>query len=229
MIAPGRRGAARRRHRRDGSVPARHDVPRSRAAALRRGAVHVPRPGADPAQDHRFRRRRQRHAGPALRAHLARSRHRLRHRRTRHRQSREPDRRARACRRGWPRAAPRSPAPPEPPVPAPAPDLPPLRDVIRRHGLAARKSLGQNFLLDLNLTRRIARAAGPLDADRRDRDRRPVRAGSPARCSPKGARRVVAIERDARCIAALEELGAAFPGRLDDRSQATRSRSTRRR
>ena len=63
-------------------------------------------------------------------------------------------------------------------------DLPPLRDVIRRHGLAAKKSLGQNFLLDLNLTGRIARAAGPLDGVDRDRDR-----PGPRRPDPRAARR----------------------------------------
>ena len=80
---------------------------------------------------------------------------------TGHRQSREPHRRARARRRDG-RAAPPPPRPCRLSAVA-EPDLPPLREVIRRHGLDARKSLGQNFLLDINLTRRIARAAAPLD------------------------------------------------------------------
>jgi 16S rRNA (adenine1518-N6/adenine1519-N6)-dimethyltransferase len=93
------------------------------------------------------------------------------------------------------------------------PALPPLREVIRRHGLGAKKSLGQNFLLDLNLTRRIARAGGPLgEADIIEIG--PGPGGLTRALLLEGARRVVAIERDRRCIAALEELAAAFPGRL---------------
>jgi 16S rRNA (adenine1518-N6/adenine1519-N6)-dimethyltransferase len=91
--------------------------------------------------------------------------------------------------------------------------LPPLREVIRRHDLGARKSLGQNFLLDLNLTRRIARAAAPLDsADVVEIG--PGPGGLTRALLIEGARHVTAVERDRRCIAALEELGAAFPGRL---------------
>ncbi len=96
----------------------------------------------------------------------------------------------------------------------PEADLPPLRDVIRRHGLEPRKSLGQNFLLDLNLTRRIARAAGPL-AHADVIEIGPGPGGLTRALLAEGARRVIAIERDRRCIAALEELAAAFPGRLD--------------
>src|SRR5438128_8373743 len=93
-------------------------------------------------------------------------------------------------------------------------DLPPLREVIRRHGLSARKSLGQNFLLDLNLTGRIARSGGPLEATT------VIEVGSgPGGLTrallTNGARRVVAIERDSRAIAALAEVAAAFPGRLE--------------
>jgi 16S rRNA (adenine1518-N6/adenine1519-N6)-dimethyltransferase len=99
-------------------------------------------------------------------------------------------------------------------VPNALPELPPLREVIARHGLGARKSLGQHFLLDLNLTRRIARAAPSLSR------------GSVIEVGPgpggltralllEGAAEVIAIERDRRCIAALEELAAAFPGRLE--------------
>jgi len=92
--------------------------------------------------------------------------------------------------------------------------LPPLREVIARHGLQARKGLGQHFLLDLNLTRRIARAAGD------------IRAGTVIEVGPgpggltrallaEGAARVVAIERDRRCIEALGPLAAAASGRLE--------------
>ena len=96
----------------------------------------------------------------------------------------------------------------------PAPDLPPLRDVIARFDLGARKSLGQNFLLDLNLTRRIARAAGPL-ADASVIEIGPGPGGLTRALLLEGARHVTAIERDRRCLAALEELAAAYPGRLE--------------
>jgi 16S rRNA (adenine1518-N6/adenine1519-N6)-dimethyltransferase len=92
-------------------------------------------------------------------------------------------------------------------------DLPPLRDVIRRHGLAARKSLGQNFLLDLNLTARIARAAGPLDGVTVI-EVGPGPGGLTRALLALGARRVVAIERDARCLPALQEIAERFAGRL---------------
>jgi 16S rRNA (adenine1518-N6/adenine1519-N6)-dimethyltransferase len=92
--------------------------------------------------------------------------------------------------------------------------LPPLREVIARHGLAARKSLGQNFLLDLNLTARIARAAGDLAA-RDVLEIGPGPGGLTRALLSAGARRVVAVERDARCIAALEEIAARWPGRLE--------------
>jgi 16S rRNA (adenine1518-N6/adenine1519-N6)-dimethyltransferase len=93
-------------------------------------------------------------------------------------------------------------------------DLPPLREVIRRHGLRARKSLGQNFLLDLNLTARIARAAGPLvGVDVVEIG--PGPGGLTRALLAAGARRVVAIERDQRAIAALEEIAARYPGRLE--------------
>ncbi|MDE2165789.1 MAG: 16S rRNA (adenine(1518)-N(6)/adenine(1519)-N(6))-dimethyltransferase RsmA [Alphaproteobacteria bacterium] len=92
--------------------------------------------------------------------------------------------------------------------------LPPLRDVIRRHGLAARKSLGQNFLLDLNLTRRIARSAAPLDGFNVI-EIGPGPGGLTRALLLEGARRVVAIERDARCLPALAELASIFPGRLE--------------
>ena len=94
-----------------------------------------------------------------------------------------------------------------------APDLPPLREVIARHGLTARRSLGQHFLLDLNLTARIARAAGDL-ATTNVVEVGPGPGGLTRALLEAGAAQVVAVERDPRCIAALTELAAAFPGRL---------------
>jgi 16S rRNA (adenine1518-N6/adenine1519-N6)-dimethyltransferase len=93
-------------------------------------------------------------------------------------------------------------------------DLPPLRDVIRRHGLTPKKSLGQNFLFDLNLTARIARAAEPLE-NITVVEIGPGPGGLTRALLALGARRVVAIERDQRAIAALEEIAARYPGRLD--------------
>jgi 16S rRNA (adenine1518-N6/adenine1519-N6)-dimethyltransferase len=92
-------------------------------------------------------------------------------------------------------------------------DLPPLRDIIARYGLDARKSLGQNFLLDLNLTRRIARGAGTLTGVNVV-EIGPGPGGLTRALLLEGARQVTAIERDERCVAALGELEAAFPGRL---------------
>jgi 16S rRNA (adenine1518-N6/adenine1519-N6)-dimethyltransferase len=92
-------------------------------------------------------------------------------------------------------------------------DLPPLREVIRRHGLAAKKSLGQNFLLDLNLTGRIARAAGPLDGATVI-EIGPGPGGLTRALLTEGARKVVAVERDERAIAALDEIAAHHSGRL---------------
>ncbi|MBX9758674.1 MAG: 16S rRNA (adenine(1518)-N(6)/adenine(1519)-N(6))-dimethyltransferase RsmA [Beijerinckiaceae bacterium] len=92
-------------------------------------------------------------------------------------------------------------------------DLPPLRDVVSRHELAAKKSLGQNFLFDLNLTGRIARAAGPL-RDVTVIEVGPGPGGLTRALLAEGARKVVAIERDERCLAALAEIDAACPGRL---------------
>ena len=91
--------------------------------------------------------------------------------------------------------------------------LPPLRDVIARHGLAARKSLGQNFLLDLNLTAKIARSAGKLD-DVVVFEVGPGPGGLTRALLAAGAKRVVAVERDARCLDALAEVSAHWPGRL---------------
>jgi len=91
--------------------------------------------------------------------------------------------------------------------------LPPLREVIAAFGLAAKKSLGQNFLFDLNLTRRIARAAGPL-AGFTVVEVGPGPGGLTRALLLEGASHVVAVERDARAIAALQQVAAAFPGRL---------------
>jgi 16S rRNA (adenine1518-N6/adenine1519-N6)-dimethyltransferase len=92
--------------------------------------------------------------------------------------------------------------------------LPPLREVIRRHGLSARKSLGQNFLLDLNLTGRIARAAGPLDGVT-VLEVGPGPGGLTRALLAEGAARVIAVERDERAIVALGEIAAHYPGRLE--------------
>ena len=93
-------------------------------------------------------------------------------------------------------------------------DLPPLRDVIKRHGLSARKSLGQNFLLDLNLTARIARAAGPLD-ETTIVEIGPGPGGLTRALLALGAKRVIAIERDERALGPLEEIAARYPRRVD--------------
>jgi 16S rRNA (adenine1518-N6/adenine1519-N6)-dimethyltransferase len=93
-------------------------------------------------------------------------------------------------------------------------DLPPLRDVIKQHALSARKSLGQNFLLDLNLTARIARAAAPLeDATIIEVGAGP--GGLTRALLALGAKRVIAIERDERALAALADISKRYPGRLD--------------
>jgi 16S rRNA (adenine1518-N6/adenine1519-N6)-dimethyltransferase len=92
--------------------------------------------------------------------------------------------------------------------------LPPLRDVIAAHGLSAKKSLGQNFLLDLNLTRRIARAAGPLDGVT-IYEVGPGPGGLTRALLMEGAARVIAVERDDRCLAALADIARAWPGQLD--------------
>jgi 16S rRNA (adenine1518-N6/adenine1519-N6)-dimethyltransferase len=93
-------------------------------------------------------------------------------------------------------------------------DLDPLREVIRRHGLSAKKSLGQNFLLDLNLTTRIARAAEPLE-NVTAVEIGPGPGGLTRALLALGARRVIAIERDERALAALAEIAARYPGRLE--------------
>ncbi len=92
-------------------------------------------------------------------------------------------------------------------------DLPPLRAVIATHGLSAKKALGQNFLLDLNLTAKIARAAGDL-AGSDVLEIGPGPGGLTRGLLAEGARHVVAVEKDPRCLPALDEIAAAYPGRL---------------
>jgi 16S rRNA (adenine1518-N6/adenine1519-N6)-dimethyltransferase len=92
--------------------------------------------------------------------------------------------------------------------------LPPLREVIAEHGLSAKKALGQNFILDLNLTARIARAAGDL----RNSDVLEVGPGPGGLTRgllAEGARKVVAVEKDARCLPALEQIAGHYPRRLE--------------
>jgi 16S rRNA (adenine1518-N6/adenine1519-N6)-dimethyltransferase len=92
--------------------------------------------------------------------------------------------------------------------------LPPLREVIRAHDLVAKKQLGQNFLLDLNLTAKIARQAGDLSGcDVLEVG--PGPGGLTRGLLAEGARRVLAVEKDARCLPALAEIQAAYPGKLD--------------
>lgn len=93
-------------------------------------------------------------------------------------------------------------------------DLPPLRDVVERFDLAAKKSLGQNFLYDLNLTGKIARAAGPLEGVTVI-EIGPGPGGLTRALLANGAARVIAVERDPRCLPALAEIAAHYPGRLE--------------
>jgi 16S rRNA (adenine1518-N6/adenine1519-N6)-dimethyltransferase len=103
--------------------------------------------------------------------------------------------------------------------------LPPLREVIAAHGLAAKKSLGQNFIFDLNLTRKIARAAGAAP-DARSAADKPLSGGVFYEVGPgpggltrallsEGADKVIAVERDQRCLPALAEIAKAYPGKLE--------------
>ena len=92
--------------------------------------------------------------------------------------------------------------------------LPPLREVIAAHGLAAKKSLGQNFLFDLNLTRKIARAAGANEGGV-FYEVGPGPGGLTRALLSEGADKVIAVERDARCLPALEEIARAWPGKLE--------------
>ncbi len=93
-------------------------------------------------------------------------------------------------------------------------ELPPLREVVAAHGLDARKALGQNFLFDLNLTGRIARAAGPLKGATIV-EIGPGPGGLTRALLAEGANKVIAIERDERCLPALAEISAHYPGRLE--------------
>lgn len=99
-------------------------------------------------------------------------------------------------------------------MPATSDTLPPLREVIAEYGLSAKKSLGQNFLLDFNLTRKIARAAGPLDGALLY-EVGPGPGGLTRALLAEGAARVIAIERDRRCIPALEAIARAWPGKVE--------------
>jgi len=100
-----------------------------------------------------------------------------------------------------------------PPSKASPDGLPPLREVIRTHQLSAKKQLGQNFILDLNLTRRIARIAGVEGATVIEVG--PGPGGLTRAMLMEGAERIVAIERDRRCFPALGEIGERYPGKLD--------------
>ena len=93
-------------------------------------------------------------------------------------------------------------------------DLPPLRDIIATHGLDAKKSLGQNFLLDLNLTSKIARLAGDISGHD-VLEVGPGPGGLTRGLLAAGARRIVALEKDPRCMPALAQIAAAYPGRLN--------------
>lgn len=92
--------------------------------------------------------------------------------------------------------------------------LPPLRDVINKHGLSAKKELGQNFLLDLNLTARIARIASPLE-NSTIIEVGPGPGGLTRALLSEGAKKVIAIERDERALPALAEIAEAYPDRLE--------------
>src|SRR5688572_22825039 len=96
----------------------------------------------------------------------------------------------------------------------PIDNLPPLREVIAAHGLMAKKQLGQNFLLDLNLTARIARTAGPLEGHTVI-EVGPGPGGLTRALLAEGAHRVIAIERDERALPALADIAAAYPRRLE--------------
>ncbi|HEX8167422.1 MAG TPA: 16S rRNA (adenine(1518)-N(6)/adenine(1519)-N(6))-dimethyltransferase RsmA [Beijerinckiaceae bacterium] len=92
--------------------------------------------------------------------------------------------------------------------------LPPLREVVRAHGLMPKKSLGQNFLFDLNLTSRVARAAGPLEGVTVV-EVGPGPGGLTRAILAAGAKKAIAVERDPRCLPALAEIAAHYPGRLE--------------
>src|SRR5262249_34974059 len=156
------------------------------------------------------------HVGVAVRAHVSRSRHGLRAGRHRQGPTRQLYRRAPPgrCNRPTARCGPHRLAPMTARAAASPDGLPPLGEVIRSLGHTARKSLGQNFILDLNLTRRIARAAGPLQG-RTVLEIGPGPGGLTRALFLEGAERVVAVERDERCRPALEAVAQRYPGRLD--------------
>src|SRR5438045_802808 len=177
--------------------------------------MHVPRSGADPDQDACIRSCGQCDARASFRTHLTGSRHRLRYCRHRCGRSNQPDSRAPAC--GSAREVRRhrtSRRAEDGTVTQPIDEPPPLREIIRRYGLSARKSLGQNFLLDLNLAARIARAAGPLDTIT-VLEIGPGPGGLTRALLALGAARVIAVERDDRAIGALQEIATHYPGRLE--------------
>ena len=218
------------------------------AGALRRSAHDVSRPGPDPGENPRLRRRRQCHAGSAIRANLPRSWHGVRHRWKGGREPCEPHSSAQARRpidamrrrppspilrsgaearvsKGEPSVAPGS-ARSGPSFEAPsgrprttirgedlaADGLPRLSHVVAAHGLDPRKALGQNFLFDLNLTRKIARAAGPLAGVVGNRGRtRPRRADARAPVGGRGEGDRHRARRLAR-LARLAEIAAHWPG-----------------
>ena len=99
-------------------------------------------------------------------------------------------------------------------MPGTSDPLPPLREVIAEHGLSAKKSLGQNFLLDFNLTRKIARAAGPLDGAV-VYEVGPGPGGLTRALLAEGAARIIVIERDRRCLPALEAIARTYPGQVE--------------
>ena len=146
--------------------------------------------------------------GPSIRAHIARPRNRVRHCRSRHcqpgihDQCPAPGLAHGACAYiAWYRVS-------------AIDNLPPLREVIHAHDLVARKSLGQNFILDLNLTAKIARAAGDLTmADVLEVG--PGPGGLTRGLLAEGARKVLAVEKDHRCLPALAQIAGAYPGRLE--------------
>src|SRR5205085_10176609 len=152
------------------------------------------------------------HARSALRAHFARPRYRIRYRRDGTGGSVESHRGAASGRQTGIRRA-RARCRRFRSMTGPIDALPPLRDFIRRHSLSARKSLGQNFLLDLNLAARIARGAGPLE-DVSVIEIGPGPGGLTRALLALGAKRVVAVERDPRSVAALAEIVPHFAGRL---------------
>src|SRR5690606_2001740 len=157
------------------------------------------RSGADPHKDDRVRCRGKRHARPADRANLARSRHRVF-------AGRHGPRLGQFDAGGNPAGGRH--------FMSQIDGLPPLREVIAEHGLRAKKELGQNFLLDLNLTGKIARAAGDL-AEVTVIEVGPGPGGLTRALLAAGAKQVIAIERDERTLPALAQIAAAYPGRLE--------------